>query len=50
MNLDQVIAKYEKESFEDQEKKMQRLRENKVPVEQPLEPLAKATPAAADSG
>merc|ERR1712014_495291 len=44
-NLDQVIAKYEKESFEENEKKPQQLRENNVPCEKPFEPLAKSPPA-----
>ena len=44
-NLDQVIAKYEKESFEENEKKLQQLRENNVPCEKPFEPLAKSPPA-----
>ena len=35
-NVDHVIAKYEKEAFEDNERKMQQVRENKVPAEQPL--------------
>lgn len=45
-NLDRVIAKYEQESFAENERKLQQLRENKVPCEQPFEPLAKSPPAA----
>merc|ERR1712072_156372 len=44
-NLDQVIAKYEKESFEENERKLQQLRDNNVPCEKPFEPLAKSPPA-----
>lgn len=44
-NLDQVIAKYEKESFEENERKLQQLRENNVPCEKPFDPLAKSPPA-----
>ena len=45
INIDKVIEKYEKESFAQQEKKLQQLRENNVPVEKPVEPLTKAVPA-----
>jgi Ser/Thr protein kinase RdoA (MazF antagonist) len=43
-----VVEKYQKEAYEEQEKKLQQLRENKVPVEQPLQSLVgsnAATPA-----
>lgn len=42
-NIDSVVEKYQKEANEAQEKKMQQLKENKVPAEQPLEPLVKMT-------
>jgi hypothetical protein len=35
INIDKVIEKYQKEADEVQEKKLQQIRENKVPVEQP---------------
>jgi len=50
VNLDVLIAKYEKEAFEAQEEKMRQLKENRVPVEQPVSDFRKVTPAAADSG
>ncbi|KAM0718741.1 hypothetical protein Q7P37_005812 [Cladosporium fusiforme] len=49
-NLDHLIAKYEKEAFEQNERKLQEVRENRVPREQPLGDFPKRTPAAADSG
>jgi hypothetical protein len=48
-NMDELVAKYKKEAFEDNERKLQQLRENRVPVEQPYEPFTKNTPAANDS-
>ena len=36
-NLDELIAKYQKEAYEANEKKLQQLRENKVPAEQPYD-------------
>lgn len=42
-NIDHVVEKYQKEANEAQERKLQQLRENKVPAEQPLEPLVKQT-------
>ena len=42
MNLDKVIEKYQRENYEEHERKLQQLRENKVPVEQPYEPLVKS--------
>ena len=48
-NIDELIKKYEKENFEANEKKLQQLRENKVPVEQPFDSFAKVTPAVDDS-
>jgi hypothetical protein len=48
-NIDALIAKYEKESYEENEKKLQQVRDNKVPVEQPRKVFSKATPAALDS-
>lgn len=44
-NIDRVIAKYEKESFEANDRKLQQLRDNKVPAEQPIKPLTKLPPA-----
>lgn len=41
VNIDQVIEKYQKEANEAQEKKLQQLRENKVPVEQPHTPFVR---------
>lgn len=49
VNIDALIAKYEKEAFEDNEKKMQQLQENRVPREQPVDRLSKTTAAAVDS-
>lgn len=34
-NIDHAIAKYEKDSFEQEAKKLQQLKDNKVPAEQP---------------
>jgi len=48
-DLSTLIAKYEKESYEQNEKLMQQLKENKVPVEQPYKGFSKSTPAAVDS-
>ena len=39
INLDKVIEKYQKELYEQQEKKLQQIQDNKVPIEQPFEPL-----------
>lgn len=50
MNLDVLIAKYEKEAFEAQEEKMKQLKENRVPAEQAVPDFRKVAPAAADSG
>lgn len=44
-NIDKVIAKYEQEAFAENERKLQQLREDKVPGEQSFEPLSKAPPA-----
>ncbi|KAK5127040.1 hypothetical protein LTR85_008399 [Meristemomyces frigidus] len=44
-NIDHVIAKYEQEAFAENDRKLQQLRENKVPSEQPFEPLTKMPPA-----
>ena len=44
INIDKVIAKYEKESFDEQKKRLQQLQENNVPVEKPVESLVKRTP------
>ena len=33
--MDHVIARYEKEAFEEQAKKLQQLKDNTVPAEQP---------------
>lgn len=48
-NLDHLIAKYEKEAFEQNERKLQEVRENRVPREKPVSDFRKVTPAAADS-
>nr|OQO20533.1 hypothetical protein B0A51_11507 [Rachicladosporium sp. CCFEE 5018] len=48
-NIDQLIAKYQKESNEAQEEKLEQLRSNRVPREQPVKDFAKITPAAVDS-
>ena len=45
INIDHVIAKYEKEAFAEQEKRLQQLREGSVPAERPMELPAKRTPA-----
>ncbi|EMC93245.1 hypothetical protein BAUCODRAFT_125121 [Baudoinia panamericana UAMH 10762] len=49
-NMDTVIAKYEKESFEAQERKLQQIRENNVPCEQPMPTLVKTSSPAGASG
>lgn len=48
-NLDNLIAKYEKEAYEENAKKLQQLKDNNVPVEKPFESFRKLTPAANDS-
>lgn len=48
-NMDELIKKYETENFAENEKKLQQLRDNKVPVEQPFESFSKTTPAVDDS-
>lgn len=48
-NIESVVAKYEKEAFEENEKKLQQLREGKIRREQPIPDLAKNTPAGLDS-
>jgi hypothetical protein len=48
-NIDHLIAKYEKEAYEQNERRHQEVKENRVPREQPLTPFAKRTPAATDS-
>lgn len=45
VNIDKVIAKYENEAREQNERKLQQLQDNKVPVEQAYEPLTKIVPA-----
>ena len=49
-NIDGLIAKYQKESFAQNEEKLAQVAENRVPREQPVKPFNKVTPAAADSG
>ena len=44
-NIDAVIAKYEQESYAEEERKLQQLRENRIPAEQPFDPLVKSTAA-----
>lgn len=48
-DLSTLIEKYEKEARAEEEQKLQQLRENKVPCEQPYKRFAKITPAANDS-
>ncbi|CAK4032039.1 Hypothetical predicted protein [Lecanosticta acicola] len=48
-DLSELIAKYEKEAYAENEKKLQQLKENKIPAEQPYQGFAKVTPAAKDS-
>lgn len=48
-DLSELVAKYEKEAFEDNKRKLQQLRDNKVPVEQPVKNFRVLTPAANDS-
>lgn len=50
VNLDVLIAKYEKEAYAAQEEKLQQLKENRVPAEQAVPDFRKLAPAAADSG
>lgn len=44
VNIDRVIEKYEKEAYEEQEKKLQQLKEGNVPREKPVEPLVRRAP------
>ena len=44
VNIDQVIEKYERESYEEQEKKLQQLKDGTLPREQPVEPLVRRAP------
>lgn len=48
--MSELIAKYEKEHAEIDALKLQQLKENKVPREQPVPHFKKLTPAMADSG
>lgn len=41
VNIDQVIEKYQKAADEAQEKKLQQIRENKIPIEQPAPPFVR---------
>ncbi|TKA63597.1 hypothetical protein B0A49_04671 [Cryomyces minteri] len=43
-NMDKLIAHYEKENFEEQEKKMQALRDGSITAEQPVQRLGKKNP------
>lgn len=36
-NIDHAIAKYQKEAYEDQERKLKALRENNIPDEKPYQ-------------
>lgn len=45
INLEKVIEKYEKEAQEEQTKRLQQVRENKVPAEQPVQRLIRRAPA-----
>ncbi|KAF7189813.1 NADH-ubiquinone oxidoreductase 17.8 kDa subunit, mitochondrial [Pseudocercospora fuligena] len=49
-DMSELIAKYEKEHAEIDALKLQQLKENKVPREQPVPHFKKLTPAMADSG
>ncbi|TKA82747.1 hypothetical protein B0A55_01113 [Friedmanniomyces simplex] len=50
-NLDHVIAKFEKENFAENERKMRQLREDKVPIERPMtETLVKTEGSASPPG
>jgi hypothetical protein len=44
VNLDKVIAKYEKEHYEDQAKKLKQLLDGTLPAEQPAENPAENPP------
>ena len=44
-NIDRVVEKFEKEAYEENAKKLQQLRENKVPAEQPSPGLVKTARA-----
>lgn len=46
-NLDELIAKYEKEAREENEKKLEQLKNNSVPVEQPVVQFRNVDPAMA---
>ena len=49
--MDHVIAKYEKEAYEENAKKLQQVRDNQVPAEQELgEKLVKVEGAASPPG
>ena len=49
-SIDALVQKYQKEAFEENERKLKQLRENKVPVEQALQTsMTKVTPAGIDS-
>lgn len=41
INIDQVIEKYQNEANEVQERKLQQLRDNNVPAEQPYTPFVR---------
>ncbi|KAL2352314.1 hypothetical protein BJ546DRAFT_989312 [Cryomyces antarcticus] len=43
-NMDKLIAHYEQENFEEQEKKMQALRDDSIAAEQPVQRLGKKNP------
>ncbi|QIW96923.1 hypothetical protein AMS68_002441 [Peltaster fructicola] len=49
-NIDAVIEKYQREAYEANERKLQQIRDNNVPCEQPLKTtMPKVTPGIADS-
>ncbi|KAF2173208.1 hypothetical protein M409DRAFT_62782 [Zasmidium cellare ATCC 36951] len=48
-NLDHLIAKYEKEAYEENDRKLKQLRDNNVPAEKEFESFRKLTSAAKDS-
>lgn len=45
VNIDKVIAKYQKEAFEENERKMEQLQADRVPAEQPVDRLIRRAPA-----
>lgn len=50
VNLDVLIAKYEKEAYEAQAEKLKQLKENRLPAEQDVPDYTKITPATDEGG